>query len=81
MKQELELKSILSSQEFKDLKNGEILLESAKTCARGFVQVTEGVAVISDFHENISLFIPENLDRFFLNFLIVLLITVHLLKT
>lgn len=29
-------------------------MESAKTCARGYVQVTEGVAVISDFHENIS---------------------------
>lgn len=53
MKKESELKQLLTGQDFDVIDDYELLLESAKSCARGYVQATEGVAVISDFHKNI----------------------------
>lgn len=52
MKQENKLQSLLTEQTFETLENQELLLDSAKAYAYGYVHATEGIAVISDFHKN-----------------------------
>lgn len=49
MKQENELKSLLTDQEFEASNNRELLLAQAKACANGYALATEGIAVVSDF--------------------------------
>jgi len=49
MKQENELKSLLTDQEFEASDNRELLLAQAKACANGYALATEGIAVVSDF--------------------------------
>lgn len=50
---EHELKSLLTEQQFEVSENQESLLTTAKTYAYGYAQATEGIAVLSDFHQNI----------------------------
>lgn len=50
---EHELKSLLTEQQFEVSENQEPLLETAKAYAYGYAQATEGIAVLSDFHQNI----------------------------
>ena len=49
MKQENELKSLLTDQQFEASDNRELLLAQAKACANGYALATEGIAVVSDF--------------------------------
>lgn len=49
MKQEIEVKQLLTGQCFDNSECDELLLESAKSCAYGYALATEGVAVLSDF--------------------------------
>lgn len=52
MKQENELKSLLTDQQFEASDNREGLLAQAKACANNYALATEGIAVISDFQNN-----------------------------
>lgn len=52
MKQEHELKSLLTEQQFGVSDNKELLLTQAKACANGYALATEGIAVVSDFQNN-----------------------------
>lgn len=52
MKQENELKSLLTDQQFEASDNRELLLAQAKACANGYALATEGIAVVSDFLNN-----------------------------
>lgn len=52
MKQENELKTLLTDQQFESSDNRELLLAQAKACANGYALATEGIAVISDFQNN-----------------------------
>ena len=52
MKQENELKSLLTDQQFEASDNRELLLAQAKACANGYALATEGIAVVSDFQNN-----------------------------
>lgn len=52
MKQEHELKSLLTEQPFETSDNMDLLLTQAKECANGYALATEGVAVVSDFQNN-----------------------------
>lgn len=52
MKQEHELKSLLTEQQFVTSDNMELLLARAKACADGYALATEGIAVVSDFQKN-----------------------------
>lgn len=52
MKQEHELKSLLTEQQFESSDNRDILLAKAKACANGYALATEGIAVVSDFQNN-----------------------------
>lgn len=52
MKQEHELKSLLTDQQFEASDNRELLLAQARACANGYALATEGVAVVSDFQNN-----------------------------
>ena len=52
MKQENELKSLLTVQQFEASDNRELLLAQAKACANGYALATEGIAVVSDFLNN-----------------------------
>lgn len=52
MKQEHELKSLLTKQEFEGVENRELLLAQARACANGYAHATEGIAVVSDFQNN-----------------------------
>lgn len=53
MKQEKELKRLLTEQKFNYLEYDPTLLESAKSYALAYSRATEGAAVVSDFHNNI----------------------------
>ena len=52
MKQEHELKSLLTEQQFEASDDGELLLAQARACANGYALATEGIAVVSDFQNN-----------------------------
>ena len=52
MKQENDLKSLLTDQQFEASDNRERLLAQAKACANGYALATEGIAVVSDFQNN-----------------------------
>lgn len=52
MKQENELKSLLTDQQFEASDNRELLLAQAKACANSYALATEGIAVVSDFQNN-----------------------------
>lgn len=52
MKQEIEVKQLLTGQSFDSSECDELLLESAKACAYGYALATEGVAVLSDFYKD-----------------------------
>lgn len=52
MKQEHELKSLLTEQQFEDQDDIEFLIAQARSCANGYALATEGIAVVSDFHNN-----------------------------
>ena len=52
MKQENELKSLLTDQQFEASDNRERLLAQAKACANAYALATEGIAVVSDFQNN-----------------------------
>ncbi|NPD92121.1 response regulator transcription factor [Prevotella sp. PMUR] len=52
MKQEHELKSLLTKQQFETSDNKELLLAQARACANGYALATEGIAVVSDFQNN-----------------------------
>ncbi len=49
MKQENELKSLLTGQQFEGSDNRKMLLARARECAHGYALTTEGIAVVSDF--------------------------------
>lgn len=53
MKQEKELKQLLTGQEFVSSEYDLALLESTKTYALAYARSTEGVAVVSDFHYSV----------------------------
>lgn len=80
MKHENELKSLLTGQRFESIENKNILTESAKSYAHGFALATEGVAVISDFHNNVSYIYSGKFGQTFLIFPNVILTTIPLLK-
>lgn len=67
MKHENELKSLLTGQRFESIENKNILTESAKSYAHGFALATEGVAVISDFHNNVSYIYSGKFGQTFFN--------------
>lgn len=52
MKQEHELKSLLTEQQFESSDNEKLLLAQARACANGYALATEGIAVVSDYHNN-----------------------------
>ena len=52
MKQEHELKSLLTEQQFEGPDDKELLLAQARSCANGYALATEGIAVVSDFLNN-----------------------------
>lgn len=52
VKQEHELKSLLTEQQFEASDNREPLLAQARACANGYALATEGIAVVSDFQNN-----------------------------
>ena len=60
MKQEHELKSLLTDQEFEASDNRELLLAQAKACANGYALATEGIAVVSIFKIKNAIFILED---------------------
>lgn len=49
MKQEHELKSLLTRQQFEDSEDSGLLLAQARACAKAYALATEGIAVVSDF--------------------------------
>lgn len=53
MKQEKELKQLLTGQKFVSSEYDLALLESTKTYARAYARATEGVGVVSDFHNSV----------------------------
>lgn len=52
MKQEQELKLLLTEQQFKGVENSELLLAQARVCADSYALATGGIAVVSDFQNN-----------------------------
>lgn len=52
MKQEHELKSLLTEQQFEASNDRDLLLAQARACANGYALATEGIAVVSDFQNN-----------------------------
>ena len=52
MKQEHELKSLLTEQQFEVSNERDLLLAQARACANGYALATEGIAVVSDFQNN-----------------------------
>ncbi len=67
MKHENKLKSLLTGQRFESIENKNILTESAKSYAHGFALATEGVAVISNFHNNVSYIYSGKFGQTFFN--------------
>ena len=53
MKQEKELKQLLTGQKFVSSEYDLALLESTKTYARAYARATEGVGVVSDFYNSV----------------------------
>ena len=53
MKQEKELKQLLTGQKFVSSEYDLALLESTKTYARAYARATEGGGVVSDFHNSV----------------------------
>lgn len=51
--QERKLKSLLTGQDFEITEKQSQLLETAKVCARAYVQMSNGIAVLSDLQEDV----------------------------
>ncbi len=65
MKQEKELKRLLTGQEFVNSEYDLTLLESTKSYACAYAQSTEGVAVVSDFHNKVCYIYAGKFGQYF----------------
>lgn len=65
MKQEKELKQLLTGQKFVSSEYDLALLESTKTYARAYARATEGVGVVSDFHNNVCYIYAGKFGQYF----------------
>ena len=65
MKQEKELKQLLTDQKFVSSEYDLALLESTKTYARAYARATEGVGVVSDFHNSVCYIYAGKFGQYF----------------
>lgn len=65
MKQEKELKQLLTGQKFVSSEYDLALLESTKTYARAYARATEGVGVVSDFHNSVCYIYAGKFGQYF----------------
>lgn len=65
MKQEKELKQLLTGQKFVNSEYDLALLESTKTYARAYARATEGVGVVSDFHNSVCYIYAGKFGQYF----------------
>lgn len=65
MKQEKELKHLLTGQKFVSSEYDLALLESTKTYARAYARATEGVGVVSDFHNSVCYIYAGKFGQYF----------------